>query len=75
MHRFFRLPRLAAPIGSFLESSSLPLRLTLKGKPMTSLTTHRRSFIKWLAAAPVLATIAGRELSNKLSAAVGKLHR
>ena len=39
---------------------------------MTSLTTHRRSFIKWLAAAPVLATIAGRELSNKLSAAVGK---
>ena len=39
---------------------------------MTSLTTHRRSFIKWLAAAPVLATIAGRELSNKLAAAVGK---
>ena len=39
---------------------------------MTSLTTHRRSFIKWLTAAPVLATIAGRELSNKLSAAVGK---
>jgi L-seryl-tRNA(Ser) seleniumtransferase len=39
---------------------------------MTSLTTHRRSFIKWLAAAPVLATIAGRELSNKLSAAVRK---
>ena len=39
---------------------------------MTSLTTHRRSFIKWLAAAPVLATIAGRDLSNKLSAAVGK---
>ena len=39
---------------------------------MTSLTTHRRSFIKWLAAAPVLATIAARELSNKLSAAVGK---
>lgn len=39
---------------------------------MTPLTTHRRSFIKWLAAAPVLATIAGRELSNKLSAAVGK---
>jgi len=39
---------------------------------MTSLSTHRRSFIKWLAAAPVLATIAGRELSNKLAAAVGK---
>ena len=39
---------------------------------MTSLTTHRRSFIKWLTATPVLATIAGRELSNKLSAAVGK---
>jgi L-seryl-tRNA(Ser) seleniumtransferase len=40
---------------------------------MTSLSTHRRSFIKWLAAAPVLAAIAGRELSNKLSAAVGKV--
>src|SRR5215813_6026284 len=39
---------------------------------MTSLTTQRRSFIKWLAGVPVLATIAGRELWNKLSAAVGK---
>ena len=39
---------------------------------MTSLTAQRRSFIKWLAGVPVLATIAGRELSNKLSAAVGK---
>jgi uncharacterized pyridoxal phosphate-dependent enzyme len=40
---------------------------------MISFSTHRRSFKKWLAAAPVLAIIAGRGLSNKLSAAVGKV--
>jgi L-seryl-tRNA(Ser) seleniumtransferase len=39
---------------------------------MTSFSTHRRTLIKWFAAAPVLATIAGREFSAKLSAAVGK---
>ena len=39
---------------------------------MTSFSTHRRSFIKWLGAAPIFAAIAGHELSKKLSAAVGK---
>jgi len=39
---------------------------------MKSFSSHRRSFITWLAAAPVLVTIAGREFSTRLLAAVGK---
>ena len=38
----------------------------------TSLSSHRRRFMKLLGAAPVLAIIAGRGLSSRLSAAVGK---
>jgi uncharacterized pyridoxal phosphate-dependent enzyme len=38
----------------------------------TSLSSHRRRFMKLLGAAPVFAIIAGRGLSSRLSAAVGK---
>jgi uncharacterized pyridoxal phosphate-dependent enzyme len=39
---------------------------------MKSLSSHRRAFLKWLAAAPAFAAIASREFSNKLWAATTK---
>ncbi len=39
---------------------------------MKSLSTHRRTFIKWLVAAPVFGAIIARGFTNKALAAVGK---
>lgn len=39
---------------------------------MNSLVTHRRTFMKWVAAAPIFAVIATRGAAGKLSAAVWK---
>jgi L-seryl-tRNA(Ser) seleniumtransferase len=39
---------------------------------MDSLKTHRRAFMKWVAAAPVFAVIATRGAADKLSAAIWK---
>ena len=39
---------------------------------MRSLSTHRRAFLKWTAAAPVFGTLAARATAERLSAAAGK---
>ena len=34
--------------------------------------SHRRQFLKWVAAAPVLGTVAARGFTGRVSAALGK---